>query len=283
MLENLIEFFLCVIQWSERRRFDLAGSLSSILRAQLHAYDPLLAMTLRYLMRYAFYFNLDSFLHYLNLVDLELWYLMFQLNFLQYSQSILHPPRYSISYIWYNREVPLWGSWPSYNFPWKLVWSATIWRGIEIVLLRKPFKDRCGGFHCFHFNLQVDVQALVHAAELTRQDAVDSLRFAKGDLFQAFQVLTYFHTFCIVDWILIYMRLFINIDYWKCLMFCGIQPFLSLDKFYGLVTVATLDWHAWFWFFPELFTLIKMTYYIGLFEIKYFILFLIDCSIGPAN
>jgi hypothetical protein len=35
---------------------------------------------------------------------------------------------------------------------------------------------------------EVDVQALAHAVELTRQGAVDSLKFAKGDLFQAFQV-----------------------------------------------------------------------------------------------
>ncbi|KVH92553.1 hypothetical protein Ccrd_005412, partial [Cynara cardunculus var. scolymus] len=34
---------------------------------------------------------------------------------------------------------------------------------------------------------QVDIQALAHAVELTRQGAVDSLKFAKGDLFQAFQ------------------------------------------------------------------------------------------------
>ncbi|XP_024172242.1 uncharacterized protein LOC112178316 [Rosa chinensis] len=34
---------------------------------------------------------------------------------------------------------------------------------------------------------EVDIQALAHAVELTRQGAVDSLRFAKGDLFQAFQ------------------------------------------------------------------------------------------------
>lgn len=38
------------------------------------------------------------------------------------------------------------------------------------------------------FSNQVDIQALAHAVELTRQGAVDSLRFAKGDLFQAFQV-----------------------------------------------------------------------------------------------
>lgn len=34
----------------------------------------------------------------------------------------------------------------------------------------------------------MDIQALAHAVELTRQGAVDSLKFAKGDLFQAFQV-----------------------------------------------------------------------------------------------
>ncbi|KAL6551712.1 hypothetical protein OROGR_007866 [Orobanche gracilis] len=34
---------------------------------------------------------------------------------------------------------------------------------------------------------EVDIQALAHAVELTRQGAVDSLRFAKGDLYQAFQ------------------------------------------------------------------------------------------------
>lgn len=40
-------------------------------------------------------------------------------------------------------------------------------------------------------DIQVDIQALAHAVELTRQGAVDSLRFAKGDLFQAFQVFFY--------------------------------------------------------------------------------------------
>ncbi|KAJ3702566.1 hypothetical protein LUZ61_006271 [Rhynchospora tenuis] len=36
-------------EWSEKRRFDLAGLLSSILRAHLHAYDPIFSMTLKYL------------------------------------------------------------------------------------------------------------------------------------------------------------------------------------------------------------------------------------------
>lgn len=40
----------------------------------------------------------------------------------------------------------------------------------------------------FNIKYQVDIQALAHAVELTRQGAVDSMKFAKGDLFQAFQV-----------------------------------------------------------------------------------------------
>ena len=39
-------------------------------------------------------------------------------------------------------------------------------------------------------NIQVDIQALAHAVELTRQGAIDSLRFARGNLSEAFQVLT---------------------------------------------------------------------------------------------
>lgn len=37
----------------------------------------------------------------------------------------------------------------------------------------------------------MDIQALAHAVELTRQGAIDSLRFTKGDLFHAFQVSFY--------------------------------------------------------------------------------------------
>lgn len=50
----------------------------------------------------------------------------------------------------------------------------------------------CLLYFCVDFEIQVDIQALAHAVELTRQGAIDSLRFAKGDLFQAFQV---FETF----------------------------------------------------------------------------------------
>jgi hypothetical protein len=41
----------------------------------------------------------------------------------------------------------------------------------------------------FDFKKQVDIQALAHAVELTRQGAIDSLRFSRGDLFLAFQVI----------------------------------------------------------------------------------------------
>ncbi|KAF6170250.1 hypothetical protein GIB67_035355, partial [Kingdonia uniflora] len=40
---------------------------------------------------------------------------------------------------------------------------------------------------------EVDIQALAHAVELTIQDAVESLEFSKGNLFQSFQV--YFQLF----------------------------------------------------------------------------------------
>ena len=43
-----------MLQWSERRRFDIAGLISSVLRAHMHAYDPLFAMALRYLIRLFF-------------------------------------------------------------------------------------------------------------------------------------------------------------------------------------------------------------------------------------
>lgn len=41
-----------MFQWAERRRSEIAGLMSSVLRAHLHAYDPVFSMTLRYLIRY---------------------------------------------------------------------------------------------------------------------------------------------------------------------------------------------------------------------------------------
>ncbi|XP_052300173.1 uncharacterized protein LOC102628083 isoform X2 [Citrus sinensis] len=96
------------IEWAERRRFEIAGLMSSVLRAHLHAYDPVFAMTLRYLIR----------------LLLE------------------------------ERDPPATPQESLYEAP--------------------PFDE-------------VDIQALAHAVKITRQGAVDSLRFARGDLFQAFQ------------------------------------------------------------------------------------------------
>ncbi|KAL0909604.1 hypothetical protein M5K25_020488 [Dendrobium thyrsiflorum] len=116
-------------EWSERRRFDLAGFLSSILRVQLQAYDPIFLLTLRYLISIHKVFCRD--------------------------QGISSPITDLTERLLFEERDP-----------------PAIPR--ESLLEAPPFDE-------------VDIQALVHAVELTRQGAVDSLRFAKGDLFQAFQ------------------------------------------------------------------------------------------------
>lgn len=116
-------------EWSERRRFDLAGLLSSILRVHFQAYDPIFLMTLRYLISIHRVFCLR--------------------------QGISSPiSDLSERLLFEDRDPP-----------------AT---PQESLCEAPPFDE-------------VDIQALAHAVELTRQGAVDSLRFVKGDLFQAFQ------------------------------------------------------------------------------------------------
>ncbi|XP_042494892.1 uncharacterized protein LOC122074114 isoform X3 [Macadamia integrifolia] len=116
-------------KWSERRRIDTAGLLSSFLRANLQAYDPVFSMTLRYLISihkgFCFRQGISS-----PISDLTERLLLEEHDPPATSQESLY-------------EAP-------------------------------PFDE-------------VDIQALAHAVELTRQGAVDSLRFAKGDLYQAFQ------------------------------------------------------------------------------------------------
>ncbi|XP_065874321.1 uncharacterized protein [Euphorbia lathyris] len=116
-------------EWSERRRFDIAGMMSSVLRAHLHAYDPVFSMALRYLISihkgFCFRQGISS-----PISDLT-------------ERLLLE-----------ERDPPA--------VPQESLYEAP------------PFDE-------------VDIQALAHAVELTRQGAVDSLRFAKGDLFQAFQ------------------------------------------------------------------------------------------------
>ncbi|XP_020591283.1 uncharacterized protein LOC110032108 [Phalaenopsis equestris] len=116
-------------EWSERRRYDLAGLLSSILRFQLHAYDPIFLLTLRYLISIHKVFCRD--------------------------RGISSPITDLTERLLFEERDP-----PA--VPQESLFEAP------------PFDE-------------VDIQALVHAVELTRQGAVDSLRFAKGDLIQAFQ------------------------------------------------------------------------------------------------
>ncbi|KAF5738209.1 hypothetical protein HS088_TW13G01105 [Tripterygium wilfordii] len=116
-------------EWSERRRFDIAGLISYVLRAHLHAYDPVFSLTLRYLIsihkEYCLRKGVSS-----PIADLTERLLLKESDPPTTLQESLY-------------EAP-------------------------------PFDE-------------VDIQALAHAVELTRQGAIDSLRFAKGDLFMAFQ------------------------------------------------------------------------------------------------
>ncbi|KAL6883369.1 hypothetical protein ACP4OV_010783 [Aristida adscensionis] len=116
-------------EWSIKRRAELAGLLSSILRAHLQAYDPILSMSLRYLM--------------------------------------------SIHKVFCSRQGI---SSPISDLTERLLFEDRDPPAVpqESSLEAPPFDE-------------VDVQALAHAVELTRQGAVDSLKFAKGDLYQAFQ------------------------------------------------------------------------------------------------
>lgn len=116
-------------EWSERRRLDLAGFLSSMLRAHLNAYDPIFSMTLRYL------------------ISIHRAYCL--------RQGITSPiSDLTERLLLEDRDPPA--------TPQDILYEAP------------PFDE-------------VDIQALAHAVELTRQGAIDSLRFAKGDLFLAFQ------------------------------------------------------------------------------------------------
>lgn len=116
-------------EWSERRRSDIAGLMSSVLRAHLQAYDPVFSMTLRYLISIHKGFCIRQGMS-SPISDL--------------TQRLLLE----------ERDPPAVPQESTYEAP--------------------PFDE-------------VDIQALAHAVELTRQGAVDSLKFAKGDLYQAFQ------------------------------------------------------------------------------------------------
>ncbi|XP_040370908.1 uncharacterized protein LOC112187727 isoform X3 [Rosa chinensis] len=120
-------------EWSERRRFEIAGLVSTVLRAHLHAYDPVFSMTLIYLISVLCSIHKGFCLR----------------------QGISSPiSDLTTRLLLEERDPPA--------IPQESLSEAP------------PFDE-------------VDIQALAHAVELTRQGAVDSLRFAKGDLFQAFQ------------------------------------------------------------------------------------------------
>ncbi|XP_022775206.1 uncharacterized protein LOC111317118 isoform X2 [Durio zibethinus] len=116
-------------EWAEKRSYEIAGLMSSVLRAHLRAYNPIFSMTLRYLISIhkAFCFR----------------------------QGILSPiSNLTERLLLEERDLPA--------IPQESLYEA------------QPFDE-------------VDIQALAQAVELTRQGAIDSLRFAKGDLLQAFQ------------------------------------------------------------------------------------------------
>ncbi|XVF61139.1 hypothetical protein PTKIN_Ptkin08bG0105500 [Pterospermum kingtungense] len=116
-------------EWAEKRRYEIAGLLSSVLRAHLHAYNPIFSMTLRYL------------------ISIHKGFC--------FRQGIVSPiSNLTERLLLEERDPPA--------IPQDSLCEA------------QPFDE-------------VDIQALAHAVELTRQGAIDSLRFAKGDLYQAFQ------------------------------------------------------------------------------------------------
>ncbi|KAI3866458.1 hypothetical protein MKX03_000551 [Papaver bracteatum] len=116
-------------EWSEKRRFDIAGLLSSVLRVHLQAFDPIFSMTLRYL------------------ISIHKGFC--------FRQGIPSPVSDLTERLLIEERDPA----PTPQ---------------ESLLEAPPFDE-------------VDVQALAHAVDLTRQGAIDSLRSAKGDLFQAFK------------------------------------------------------------------------------------------------
>ncbi|CAM6079122.1 unnamed protein product [Sphagnum tenellum] len=116
-------------EWSEARRFELAATITSTLKAQLRVYDPLLSLTLRYL------------------ISIHNGYCL-------------------------QQGVP----------------SSIVDVTAKVVLKDRdpPAMPHEGLLEAPSFN-ESDVQALAQAAGLSRQGALNSLRFTNGDLFAAFK------------------------------------------------------------------------------------------------
>lgn len=132
----------------------------------------------------------------------------------QYTQGVLSSSRSLFTHLGPYWKVASWRQRCPSNTARVTSWSASVWRGEVIKFSYYSLPLLCAessdgmlfnatrwGHLCETFSftnvwfaflniaIQVDIQALAHAVQLTRQGAVDSLRFAKGDLFQAFQVL----------------------------------------------------------------------------------------------
>lgn len=116
-------------EWSESKRVELAATISSVLKAELRAYDPLFSLALRYLLS-----THNSYCSRQGAVS----------PIAELSNALLEK----------EKDPP-----------------ATP----QDCLLEAPKFD------------ESDVQALAHAVDLSRQGAVDSLRYAGGDLNLAFK------------------------------------------------------------------------------------------------
>ncbi|KAH9530553.1 hypothetical protein CY35_20G009800 [Sphagnum magellanicum] len=129
VLEDQHLLFQLHKQWSEARRFELAATITSTLKAQLRVYDPLLSLTLRYL------------------ISIHNAYCL--------QQGVL---------------------------------SSIVDVTAKVVLKDRdpPAMPHEGLLEAPSFN-ESDVQALAQAAGLSRQGALNSLRFTNGDLFAAFK------------------------------------------------------------------------------------------------
>lgn len=183
-----------VPQWSERRRSDLAGLLSSILRAHLHAYDAVFSLALRYLIRHAsftlsYYAQKDVVCGFCSVCKSQflIWQPINSIHKVFCLRQGISSPISDLTerLLFEDRDPPA--------IPQESLYEAPPFDEVSVFL---GYAIDCSSLCLTVLNLmvdiQVDIQALAHAVELTRQGAVDSLRFAKGDLFQAFQVFLYF-------------------------------------------------------------------------------------------
>lgn len=155
LVKSALSCLLYLLQWSEMRRFDLAGLMSSVLRAQLHAYDPIFSMALRYLIRLGylstfFFFGVVECLVIVQTMQLFFchWFVagfiivylffffqtfyfsvVFFLSFVQHTQGILLTSRYYITNLRSDWKIASRGARSSCHTTGHFIWIATIWWG----------------------------------------------------------------------------------------------------------------------------------------------------------